>query len=376
MAKESKTPALRILIVEDDEGVSATLKDTIEQAVSGSECVVEANFDRACTMLRVQIFDAVVLDQFEGEKNETNKKAEQVWRMIWNIQFMPVVVYSAFDLELDEDFPRDHPVLTYIAKSTEHDAVAKHIALITPYLSQLQTVRDEIRLVVREALIRVAPLISKSAQEISDGKPDQLARIVRRRIAARMDLNTILTGSKPAAWEQYIFPPLDEQWLMGDILFACGGNPQSSTSYRLVLTPSCDLVLYKEKRKVTHVLTCYCGDIDRYVQAARVGKTELDNLSRFLTEPQVGGYIPMPGYHNQIPPMAAQLRKLDLIPVEDIGDVETSKFSRVASVDSPFREQIAWAFIQIAGRPALPDRDLGSWIDEIRAQMTEVKTKS
>jgi hypothetical protein len=46
---------------------------------------------------------------------------------------------------------------------------------------------------------------------------------------------------------------------------------------------------------------------------------------------------------------------------------------RVASVDSPFREQIAWAFVQIAGRPALPDRDLESWVQEIREQISGVK---
>jgi hypothetical protein len=367
-----KASRLRVLVVEDDEGVAATLKDTIEAAVANAECILEANFEAACRILKEEVFDAVVLDQFEGEKTETSKKAEQIWRTIWDIQFMPVVVYSAFELELDENFPRNHPVLTYIAKGAEHDAVAKHIALITPYLIQLQMVRDEIRLVVRAALLKVAPYISKSAQEISDGKPDQLARIVRRRIAARMDLNTVLTDSKPAAWEQYLCPPLDDQWLMGDILRMSQGDKREPKSYRVTLTPSCDLVKRKEKRKVEHVLVCQCSGIDRYVDATRVGK-ELSLLSRFLTEPQVGGNIPLPGYHGLIPPMSARIRELELIPVTDIGDDEQSKFMRVASVDSPFREQIAWAFVQIAGRPALPDRDLESWVQEIREQISGVK---
>src|SRR5580692_7893069 len=124
----------RILVVEDDEGVSTTLKDTIEAVVRDTECVVQADFVAASGMLQKETFDAVVLDQFQGEKLERNNKAQEVWRTIWDIQFMPVVVYSAFELELDETFPRDHPILTYIAKGAEHDAVAKHLALITPYL--------------------------------------------------------------------------------------------------------------------------------------------------------------------------------------------------------------------------------------------------
>ena len=131
LPEESKAPRLRVLVVEDDEGVATTLKDTIEAAIANTECVVQPNFEAACNMLNTEIFDAVVLDQFEGEKSQTNKKAEQVWKTIWDIQFMPVVVYSGFELELDDNFPRDHPVLTYIPKGSEHDAVAKHIALIT-----------------------------------------------------------------------------------------------------------------------------------------------------------------------------------------------------------------------------------------------------
>lgn len=361
---------LRILVVEDDDGVAATLKDTIEKAVSGAECILQPNFETACNMLNDQVFDAVVLDQFD-DSSETNQKAKEVWRVIWDLQFVPVVVYSAFDLELDEDFPGDHPVLTHIAKSTQHDAVAKHLALISPYLLQLQVVRKEVRLVVREALHKVVPHISKTAQEIVAGKPDQLARVVRRRIAARMDLNTVLTDSSPAAWEQYIQPPLDGQWLMGDVLRLSEGNAKDPGSYRMVLTPSCDLANTPgRKRKVSKVLVCKCGGMEPFTKI--VGEKP-DNLARYLTEPQTGGFVPLPGYHGVIPQMIGRLRDLELIPVEEIGDDEKSKYARVASVDSPFREQIAWAFVQIAGRPAVPDRELESWIAEITAESTAAR---
>ncbi|MYK60628.1 MAG: hypothetical protein F4034_01405 [Chloroflexi bacterium] len=62
--------------------------------------------------------------------------------------------------------------------------------------------------------------------------------------------------------------------------------------------------------------------------------------------------------------MAADLRDLELIPVGAIG-VEGEEFLRVASVDSPFRELISWAYLQVAGRPGLPQRDLDGWIHDI-----------
>lgn len=58
--------------------------------------------------------------------------------------------------------------------------------------------------------------------------------------------------------------------------------------------------------------------------------------------------------------MAANLRKLELIAVDEIVDYE-----RIASLDSPFREMVSWAYMQIAGRPGLPERDFDAWYKEI-----------
>src|SRR5437764_15003109 len=62
VVEEYKSSRLRVLVVEDDQGVAATLKDTIEEAVTNGECVVEANFETACKILHDEVFDAVVLD--------------------------------------------------------------------------------------------------------------------------------------------------------------------------------------------------------------------------------------------------------------------------------------------------------------------------
>ncbi len=63
--------------------------------------------------------------------------------------------------------------------------------------------------------------------------------------------------------------------------------------------------------------------------------------------------------------MTACLRDLELIGVDRVAaSGEAGKdYRRICSVDSPFREQLAWAYLQIAGRPGVPDRDLDGCID-------------
>ena len=66
--------------------------------------------------------------------------------------------------------------------------------------------------------------------------------------------------------------------------------------------------------------------------------------------------------------MVADLRDLQLI---DLAAIGTDKdWTRVASVDNPMRELTAWAYMGLAGRPGLPDRDFGAWVDEVIAART------
>ena len=61
--------------------------------------------------------------------------------------------------------------------------------------------------------------------------------------------------------------------------------------------------------------------------------------------------------------MMADLKKLELIPISEIG--ESAKYIRIASLDSPCRELISWAYMHTACRLGLPDRDYQSWNKEI-----------
>ena len=88
--------------------------------------------------------------------------------------------------------------------------------------------------------------------------------------------------------------------------------------------------------------------------------------STILTQGYSDAIIPFPCLEGHIPTMVADLRDLELIDNQKVGGRDSGRpFLRIASIDSPFRELVAWAYLQIACRPGLPDRDFNSWRDEI-----------
>jgi len=86
-----------------------------------------------------------------------------------------------------------------------------------------------------------------------------------------------------------------------------------------------------------------------------------------LTQGFRNGIVPLPSFPGRIPLLAASLKDLDIVAFEQIGlpETEGTAYERLASIDSPFREQIAWAFLSTVARPGMPDRDLAPWAREI-----------
>ena len=138
----------------------------------------------------------------------------------------------------------------------------------------------------------------------------------------------------------------------------------------MVLTPSCDLVTSGERNaKVSQVLVARCGSIKDLLGRTRFKEIKMNSKGKeqIRTSVLAPGFfetiIPFPRFSGHIPTMGTDMRDLELIPLTDIG--ARKPFLRIASIDSPFRELISWAYLQVAGRPGLPDRNLCSWVKEI-----------
>ena len=246
-----------------------------------------------------------------------------------------------------------------------------------PIMGAMKEAEDHIERKFAEALRDVAPQAYEIFNKDSDELVDTIKRASRRRLAAFMDLES--DNGALAPWEIYLCPPVSKDTQLGDILkissSKCSNEhepaPEQSldpSNYFVVLTPSCDLVNKgTQTPKVSNVLVAQCISMRGFHESGlnKINKTKLKDrvVREVLTPGHFENFIPFPEFREKIPSMVADLRKLHLVPIGDIG--EDLAYERIASVDSPFREMIAWVYARVTGRPGLPTRDFNAWKREI-----------
>jgi len=375
---------IKILVVEDIATTAEAIKSTLEERLNLAPDDVQIinDFDEALNAIQPsRSYEAIVLDLFVGEAaHSDDKKGQQVWETIWDKKLMPVIIHTGGECDLDPPIPEDNPFVTCITKGNNSDVqVADYLAALRPQILALREVAEEFNKAIHSVLKHTSSLVWHATENDEQLRSQMLVRSARRRLAAVMDMNTMIGDQKLLSWEQYVYPPLGDSLLTGDILRVSSGSVENCEDFRLLLTPSCDTQLTGSgKCKVEAVLVSKCTHIKSYFDVCKVkmGKI-IEDLPTRLTEPQQGGFIPLPAYEKKIPPMAADLRKLELIPLEDISAYgRTGKiYERVASIDSPFREYISWAHMNIAARPGMPERDLKKWAEEIRDEVQRVPAK-
>ncbi len=357
----------RILIIEDNAAVVETIRDAAKDAMPDI-FIKHAQFAEMKQQLEESRPDIVVLDVYEGVATG-DKVGEPAWQAIWDRVFCPVIIYSAGAMELEPPVPHDHPFVKAVKKGRKsEEIVVKHLCDFQPFVAVFRQVREEIAAVLRNVLqVTSAHMLKDNGDR--DEQCATLARAARRRVAAMIDEKTVLSGEKLVGWEQYLVPALGEHPLTADVLRRVGGDAADATSYRLVLTPTCDMV--RGKPKIEAVLTATCAPAQDFVTNC-IGRDAAERkikerLPGALTRGAIDGYLPLPEFPGEFPCMTACLKKLDLIPLSDIGTpgAEAIVYERVASIDSPFREQVAWHFVHTSGRPGIPDRDMDEWTDRI-----------
>ena len=356
---------LTIVFVEDEKSSIAPITRAISLEESEIE-VHELDFDEAETGIRSLRPDIVVLDLWEGPASENKNRGSEHLDFIWRQQFCPVIIHSA-----NPDVPPEQ-TNSFVREITkgQHSPqkVLEAIRELRPHVQALKEAEQDIRNSFSIAMRDVAP----SAFDIyADGDQRKYAvrRAGRRRLAALMD-EISEDGQVLASWEQYLSPPVSKDVLLGDVLRKAEGNWTDPASFRVVLTPSCDLVSSAGREaKVENVLVARCCstkdgfDLTSW-EGISTGKLRDRLIKTVLSRGYFETIMPLPALERRIPTMVANLRQLELIPIGDIG-TGSKPFLRIASLDSPFRELTSWSYVDVAGRPGVPDRDFESWRDEI-----------
>lgn len=360
---------MRLLFIEDEKKDVEDIMQTLED--NNNQCNV-CGFAEAQEQISRFDPDIIVLDLTEkGLDNVLTVPGKDRLDYIWEQKFSPVVIFTALGKEALEDqaITEEHPYILHIQKGAGAEILLlKGIENFKPHVDAIRETASEIHVMFTKAIRDSAPYgMTQGAN--ADEQIDIVRRMSRRRLAAQMDLNQS-SEENLAPLEQYIHPPLTESLLTGDLIRLIDSPIDVPSSFLVVLSPSCDLANGETRTpKVSHILAARCTTWDE--GKSLLGKST-QGMKKFLdskrdlvlTQGFCGQVLAFPKLPGVIPDMIADLKELELIPINDIY-TENSSYLVVASVDSPFRETIAWAFMQTACRPGLPDRDIDSWEKDI-----------
>lgn len=362
---------MRLLFVDDECDSIEPAKMEIEDKFEEVHILVESSFEDA--LLRLASFgpDIVVLDLLrQTATGELAADGLRPLEKMWNERFVTTIVYSAESSRVKESFPSiaDHPLVELVDKgSGSEEKVVEAIRRLEPFVGVLADSRSIVESQLSIVLKHVVPQILKLSTVDEDQKIDAIGRVSSRRLAAVAD-HALDDGRASWAWERYLVPPVSASLVLGDILIRSGASMDSIDDYRIVLSPTCDLVASNERRpKVESVLVAKCRSTSEALGTLAIRRRSEDVRRRILSQGFFERMLPLPALADIIPHMMADLTDLELIRLDKIGDATSCEYKRVASVSNPFRELVGWAYIQTAGRPGLPETNLESWADEVVA---------
>jgi hypothetical protein len=372
---------IKILVIEDSDDVADRLKSAIETKLKHigheAEVVLCNDFDAAPKQLRRLRPHAVTLDLKKDPLDD--HAAKPAWEVVRSEHFCPVLFYSAVPLPPDV-LEGELPFAKYLRKAADdtgdESAAAELLGGFVPHIEGLQTLWNDVEGRYAESVAQVSQLIWDSEPEAN--RAQTLIRVTRRRLAAMLERPL---GEDPniKAWEQFIYPPTDKDHLCtGDVVFQRGEDRTQAINFRIILTPPCDLV--PGQNAVDSVLIGKCIPANS-AEVRRRGKVtpqgnlstrEKDKLCDGLVKDEIQGLKLIPKLGDLWPTMVLDFKSLELVPRTAIAlsseEANTeSKFERIASMDSPFREALSWRFMQTAGRPGTPDADRLALETEIRA---------
>lgn len=331
-----------------------------------------ASFDNAEGNIYSFDPDVVVMDWMFDE--EDSEKGKPILERIVSNEFRPVIVFSAHDLTIVlEDILNKHKLIDFTRKGDDDSKLAEKIDKWVDSALSLSQMRHS----MNEALIESAKALDSFQKMETFPSPEIVSFMLSRRTIQYFEQAEV--GECPPTWIQYVYPPMMNNLLVADVIRAYSEDTNQALSgapseYYVVLTPSCDMVNHGTED--FRVLVGHCCDKDRFTDQklgsgqtvdSVKGKDKVDRVSKELHYGYNKAFVALPQLPNVLPYMTLNLKDLDFVLLSDIAhtfesfDKTKQHYYRVASVASPFREQIVWAHMINSCRPGMPTRDTISW---------------
>ena len=354
---------MKVLLVEDK---IETIKDIIEHCKEKRWEYQISTFDGFEKALNEFAPDIVVLD-WKYDANDS-LQGGAVLEYIWTTSFRPVVIFSAIAdaIELDEKYKSS--TLIHMIPKGDEEPVIQYLDTICPFVPVISTLKADFNDALIQALNSIE-MMSKT-QPLSE---NVLRYVFAKRVSTYFDKEC--AEETPPPWIQYTYPAITESLCVCDIIRSIPvegdvdkiGNAEE---YKFILTPSCDMA----QGKVSHALcaNCYTKTLfhDYGIRENPNGK-QLKSILSDLNAGYKNSLVSLPSIPEVLPYLTVDLKKVSLLPIEQISlqankiNIDQHKYCRVASVDSPYREQIVWAHMINSCRPGIPNRDMIVWAKEL-----------
>lgn len=316
--------------------------------------------------------DVVVMDwMFDEEDAEAGRP---ILEHIVANEFRPVIVFSAHDLSnVLEDILKKHKLIDFTRKGDDDSKLAGKIDSWKDSALALSRMRHS----MNDALIESAKVLDVFQKMTVFPSQEIVSFMLSRRTIQYFEQAEV--GEQPPTWIQYVYPPMTSNLLVADVLRiysedADQSQPGIPSEYRIVLTPSCDMVNHAADD--FKVLVGHCCDKGRFTEQKLGNGQGIDSskgkekLERVVKELQYGynkAFVALPELPLVLPFMTLDLKNLDFVMLVEIAptledfDKAKHRYYRVASVASPFREQVIWAHMINSCRPGMPVRNTSDW---------------
>lgn len=360
---------MKVLMIEDNEETIHGLIDAVDERGWKHEV---ANFKNAQDRITTFDPDVIVMDwMFDDEDAELGKP---ILENVLAKEFRPVIVFSAHDLsDVLEDTIKEFPLINFTRKGDDDS----ELALIIDDWKKSAIALSNLRHNMNTALVESAKAL-KNFREMESFPEESVVSYMLSKRAIQF-FEQIEVGVCPPAWIQYSYPPITENLLVSDIIrFYSDDKDQSvpgqPNEYAVILTPSCDMVNHSSD--TFKVLVAKCCD-PKKVTEVRLKSTEntdtgkgKDKVASVVKELHYGynkAFVALPSLPNVFPGMTIDLKDLEFMLIADVApsfnkfNKQSHKAYRVASIVSPFREQLVWAHMINSCRPGMPDRDIITW---------------
>ena len=383
----------RILVVDDQPDIALNNATALNNAANSDalpysvDAIPEESFAEALARIRHGGFDLLVLDVFDqmGAGADIEAKTPKavgsgVFLETRAERFLPIIFLTALPDQVEGH--ENPPFVQVVSKREDQDPfepliVAVKRCLDSPFPTLYRRLESHISDVSRRFMIE---FVEQNWDDLKECTED-IAHLLMRRLGISFDIGqnslvgqldevSLSEGNVPPI--RYYVVPAPDEYRTGDIVNTTPTGEEDEagiTQWRVIMTPSCDLV--EDHKKADYVVLAKCTPLSsfdehkNFVTAGTTSNTKRDELKRLLMSNPKGGsknrFFYLPAAWN-IPDLIVDLQQVTSVPYSRL-----SQYDKQASLDDPYAAELSNQFHCYLGRVGTPDVDLNAVIDGMRS---------